>query len=116
MPGVWTLFCTINPGSLTNAEGMAQYPQYLRMSIIDDHQELDRILASTNLNEYELINSSVEQQQSSGSPHEHTGIGMAPTSYTGSMSGLETHEGSSTELRLEVDPRQGSSLTPPQSV
>ena len=45
------------------------------MLMIDDDHELDRILESTNLNKYELINLLMEQPE--GLSHEHTGVGMA---------------------------------------
>ena len=71
------------------------------MSIIDDDHELDGILEgilkSINLDEYELIDFSVEHPGDSS--HEHTGVGMAPTSSTRSTSVLAPREGSSPELR-----------------
>ena len=79
------------------------------MSIIDDGHELERILESMNLDEYELINSPMEQQQPGDLSHEHA-VGMASTSDTESMLGLAPNEGSSTELCSGVDPCQGSSM------
>ena len=79
----------------------------LRMSIIDDDHEVDRILESMNLDEYKLINLPMEQPGDSS--HEHTAIGIAPTLDTGSTSGLARCEGSSMVLHLGVDPCQGSS-------
>ena len=53
----------------------------LSMPIIDDDDlELLRILESTDLNEYELTDMSMEQPDEL--PHELTGVGMAPTSDT----------------------------------
>ena len=53
------------------------------MSIIDDEHELNKILESTSLDEYELIN--LPMKQSGDLSHKHTGVGMASTL---DMSGL----------------------------
>ena len=81
----------------------------LSMLIMDNHHKLDRILRSTNLDEYELIDLPMEQQ-SGDSSHEHTGIGMALTSDTRSTSGLAPLEGSSKELLLGFDQCHGPSM------
>ena len=47
----------------------------LSMLMTDDDHELDRILESTNLDKYELINLPMEQLE--GLSHEHTGVKMA---------------------------------------
>ena len=54
------------------------------MSIIDGNLELDRILESTNLDEYELTD--MPMKQPDALPHQLTGVGMAPTSDTPSSS------------------------------
>ena len=56
------------------------------MSIIDDDHHPKRISESMDLDEYQLIDLPMEQPD--GLSHEHTGIGMAPTLDTGSMSVL----------------------------
>ena len=83
----------------------------LSMSIIDDDQELDRILESTNLDEYEPLNLPMEQPNDL--LHELKGVRMAPTLDTESICtlGLAPHEGSSTVLHSGVDPCQGYSLS-----
>ena len=78
------------------------------MSIIDD-LELVRILDNTNFDEYELTDMPMEQPDES--PHELTGVGMAPTSDTLRTSELAPLNGSSSVLRPGVDPCQGSSLS-----
>ena len=80
------------------------------MSIIDDDSELDRILKTTNFDNYKLIDISMESDESL---HELTGIGMASASDTPSTTRLAPREGSSRELRPGVDTRQGSSLSSP---
>ena len=77
------------------------------MSIIDDDHELDRILESMSLDEYELIDLPMEQPDDSS--HEHIGVGIAPTLDAGRTLGLAPCEGSSTVLLLGVDCCQGSS-------
>ena len=52
------------------------------MSIIDDEHELSKILESTNLDEYELID--LPMKQSGDLSHKHTGVGMASTLDTAS--------------------------------
>ena len=81
------------------------------MSIVVDVYELDRILEGTNLDKDKLINNRVDQLDDL--LHEHTGFGIGHTLDTQSTSGLEPLEGSSTVLRLGVDPCQGSSLSSP---
>ena len=56
------------------------------MTIIDDDQELDRILKNTNLDEYEIIDVPIEQH--SDSTQVNLGVGMAPISDANSTSGL----------------------------
>ena len=72
------------------------------MFMIDDDNELDRILKDTNLDEYELIDLPLEQLGDSS--QETTRIGTAPTMDMQSMSGLEPQVGSSVELCSKVDP------------
>ena len=80
----------------------------LSMLIIDNNHELDRILESMNLDEYELIDLPMEQPDDSS--HEHTRVGMGPALDTGSTSKLATCGGSSMALRSGVDRCQWSSL------
>ena len=49
----------------------------LSVSIIDDDHELNKILESTNSDEYELID--LPMKQSGGLSHKHAGVGMAST-------------------------------------
>lgn len=86
------------------------------MSIIGDDHELNRILGSTSLDEYELVDSPMKEQEPRDSSHEHTSVEMASTSSTGSMLGLALCEVNSTELHSGVDPCQGSSLSPSMGV
>ena len=79
----------------------------LNMSIIDDNRELDGILESRNLNEYELINLPMEQPDDLLHKHTCIDIRMAPTLDTGSVLGLAHCEGSSMVLCLGVDPCLG---------
>ena len=81
------------------------------MSVIDDDDEPDRILENTNLDEFELIDSPREQLDDSS--QENMGVGSAPTMDTDSTSGLAPRTGGDVELRLGVDPCQGSSLSSP---
>ena len=53
--------------------------------ITDDDHKLDRILRSTNLDEYELID--LPMEQNADSLQKHTGVGMAPTLDTSRTSG-----------------------------
>lgn len=62
------------------------------MSSIDDDHELEWILESTNINEYELIDLPMEEPDDLS--HEHMGVRMAPTLDLGSTSGLAPCEGS----------------------
>ena len=79
------------------------------MLIMDDDRKLDRILDSTNLDEYELIDFPIEQQPGDSS-HECTGVGMAFSSDTGSTSGLAPREGRSKKLLVGFDPCHESSM------
>ena len=56
------------------------------MSIIDHDHEFDKILESTNLDEYEPID--LPMKQPGDLSHEQTGIKMVPTLDTESTSGL----------------------------
>ena len=76
------------------------------MSIINNNLELVRILENTNLDKYEFTDMPMEQPDES--PHELTGVGMAPTSDTLSTSGLAPCNESSSVLHSRVDPFQGS--------
>ena len=80
------------------------------MSITDDNHKLDRILESTDLDKYELIN--LPTEQFGDLMHEHMGIRMARTLdiHVRSMLGLARCEGSSMKLCSGVDPCQGSAL------
>ena len=80
----------------------------LSMPIIDDDLELVRILDNMNFDEYELTDMLMEQPDES--PHELTGVGMAPTSDTLCTSALEPRNGSSSVLCSGVDLCQGSCL------
>ena len=75
----------------------------LSVLIIDVKHELNKILESTNLHEYELIDLPI--QQSGDLSHKHTGVGMACTLDTAftCMSGLAPLKGSSTKLLLGFD-------------
>ena len=55
--------------------------------LIYDNHELDRILESTNSDNYELINLSIEQRDDLS--QEHMGVRMAPTLDTSRMSGSD---------------------------
>ena len=55
--------------------------------LIYDNHELDRILESTNSDNYELINLSIEQHDDLS--QEHMGVRMAPTLDTSRMSGSD---------------------------
>ena len=70
------------------------------MTIIDDDQELARILENSNLDEYELIDVPIEQY--SDSTQDNLGTRMSPISDTNSTSGLAPCKGSSRELRHGV--------------
>ena len=70
--------------------------------IIEDDHEFDRILESTNLDKYRLIDLPLEQPGDWS--HKPMGVRMAPTLDTGNMSGLSPCEGTSTELCSGVDP------------
>ena len=83
----------------------------LNMSIIDDNHKLDRILESTNLDKYELINLTMEEP--GDLLNKHMGVRVAPILDTGSTWGLASREGSSMELCLGVDLCQGFSLSLP---
>ena len=76
------------------------------MSIIDDDSEVDRILETSNFDNYELIDTPMESDELL---HELTGVGMAPTSVTSSTLALAPRKGSSRELRPGVDSCQGVS-------
>ena len=65
--------------------------------MINNDHKLNRILESTILDKYGLINLSMEQHDDS-SQEVNTGIGKAPTLDTRSTSGLTPREGSSVEL------------------
>ena len=81
------------------------------MPIIDNDLKLVRILENMDLDKYELTDMRMEQPDES--PHELTGVGMAPTSNTLSTSGLTPYNGSSSVLHSGVDdPCQGSSMSP----
>ena len=111
MPRVWTVFWTLNAGSVVNTRRHGTISTIIsqHIYIIGDDHELDRILGSTSLDEYELVDSPMKEQEPRDSSHEHTGVEMASTSDTGSMLGLTLCEVSSTELHSRVDPFQGSS-------
>ena len=81
----------------------------LCISIIDDNHEFDRILESTNLDEYEIIDLPMEQPDHLS--HELTGIGMPHTLDTGSMSGLAPREGNQRYCIRELTLARGSSLS-----
>ena len=83
------------------------------MSMIDDDDELDSTLENTKLDEFELIHSLQEQLDDSSQEDTCMGIGSAPAMDTNSTLGLVPQKGSSVELRLGVEPCQGSSLSPP---
>ena len=80
------------------------------MERIVDDEEIDRILQTTDLDEFELVDSPTMQLEE---PQENVGVEPAPTIDTQSTSGLAPRNGSSEELRPGVDPAQGSS--PPYS-
>ena len=80
----------------------------LSVSIIDDNQELDRILESMNLARVKTY-----QLAYGCSSHKHTSVRMAFTLDTKSTYKLEPCEGSSTVLHSEVDPCRRSSLSSP---
>ena len=61
------------------------------MSIIDHDYELDKIIESTNFDEYELID--LPMKQPGDSSYEHTGVRMAPTLDTQRTSGLHPVNG-----------------------
>ena len=71
----------------------------LSMLVVDDSLELDRILESTNLEEYELIDLPMEQPDDS--LLKHTSVRMAHTLDTGSTLRLEPCEPSSTVTVFE---------------
>ena len=72
----------------------------LSVSIIDADHELDRIIKSTNLDEYECID--LPLMQPGDSSHEHTDVGLAPDLDTESTLGRAPRKGRSTELRSRV--------------
>ena len=74
------------------------------------HKILERTLQRTNLDKYKLIDLSMEQHGDSS--HEHTGVGMAPTSDTGSTSGLALRGGQG-NCGSGLEPCQGSFLSSP---
>ena len=53
------------------------------MSIINDDHELDKMLESTNLDKYKVID--LLMKQLNGLSHEYTGVEVAPTLDTESM-------------------------------
>ena len=77
------------------------------MARIDDDDELDRILETTNLDEFKLIESPLEQLDDES--QENLGVGPAPTIHVASTLGLPPRNGSMVELCSVVDPWQGSS-------
>ena len=77
------------------------------MARIGDDDELERILHTTDLDEFELVESPLEQLNDES--HENLSVGPAPTIDTASTSGLAPRKGSTVELRSAVDPCQGSS-------
>ena len=83
----------------------------LSVLIIDEENELDRILESTNLDQYELMD--LPMKQPGDWSHNSTGVGMASTLDTLSTSGLVPREGSSTELLSRVNLCQWSLLSSP---
>ena len=76
------------------------------MSIINDNSELDKILETTNLDDYKLIDTPMEPDESL---HELTGVRMVSASDTPSTSGLAPHKRRSRELCVGVDTCQESS-------
>ena len=105
--------CTVNRSQSAKSvrQHLINYNYHLSTLIIDNDHELDRTSESAELDEYRLIDLPMEQPD--GSLHHLRDIGIAPTLNMGSMSGLAPREGSSTVLRLGIDPCQGSSLSPP---
>ena len=83
----------------------------LSMPIINDDLELVRIIENMNLDEHEFFDTPMKQPDES--PHELTGVGMAPTSDTlHATLGLVSRNRSSNVLRSGVDPCQGPALSP----
>ena len=83
------------------------------MSMIDDDNELNRILEDTILDEYEIIDFPLEQLGDSSQEIRRRRIRRrnGPSMDTQSMSGLAPQVESSVELRLKVDPCQSTSLS-----
>ena len=75
--------------------------------VIEDDTELNRILETTKFNEFEVVNSPLEELDLSS--QELLGV-IACTL------GLPPQKGSNGELRVGVDPCQGSSLSFPNRV
>ena len=76
-----------------------------------DGHELDRILESTNLDEYEFIDLPVEQHDDSSQVH--TGVGMAPTLDTSICRGLQSVEGVQWNSVWELTLARGVFCPPP---
>ena len=82
----------LKPVACLNLESTRVSRLTLNLSVLNDYHELDRILESTNLDEYEFIDLPMEQHDDL--LQEHLGVGIAPTLDTESALGMSPREGS----------------------